>query len=93
MSTEAGKVVTISGWKRSGIFDAIQMGSKGLPSLDPFAEISPLPSVLQEFTEILSLESLFPSDMDRFKERIEVEDEESSEELEYEGGNAFDLFE
>ena len=32
----------MKGWKDTGIYDAVQMTSKTLPSLDPFADIDPL---------------------------------------------------
>ena len=38
------KKVIKSGWERSGILDAITLGSKKLPELDPFADIDPLES-------------------------------------------------
>ena len=38
------KKVIKSGWERSGILDAITLGSKKLPKLDPFADIDPLES-------------------------------------------------
>ena len=31
----------MSGWRAGGIVDTIEMGSEGLPSLDPFLEIDP----------------------------------------------------
>ena len=33
------KDVVIGGWKKSGSWDAIKLGSKNIPSIDPFAEI------------------------------------------------------
>ena len=36
------KKVIKSGWERSGILDAMILGSKKLPKLDPFADIDPL---------------------------------------------------
>ena len=29
----------MNGWKAAGIFDAVNLGSKGLPPLDPFCEL------------------------------------------------------
>ena len=39
MPTDEGKEVVANGWKKADIFDAIRLGSSGLPSLDPFADI------------------------------------------------------
>ena len=33
------KDVIIGGWKKSGIWDALKLGSRGLPSINPFEEI------------------------------------------------------
>ena len=37
-----GQEICIKGWKVSGIYDAVNMTSANLPSLDPFADIDPL---------------------------------------------------
>ena len=36
LSSEAGRDVIISGWRQSGIIDALELGSASLPTLDPF---------------------------------------------------------
>ena len=41
-SSDSGAKVIVNGWKASGIFDAVEMGSAALPSIDPFHDISPL---------------------------------------------------
>ena len=38
------KDVIIGGWKKSGIWDALKLGSRGLPSVDLFKEIQPMDS-------------------------------------------------
>ena len=38
----------MKGWVVSGIYDAVQMTSKGLSDLDPFADIDPLHDVQDE---------------------------------------------
>ena len=53
MSTEDGSKVSINGWKRSGIFDAVTDGSSALPSIDPFQDIAPLPSTNDGDNEIV----------------------------------------
>lgn len=42
MTTSKGKSIIESGWRAAGITDAIQLGSKNLPPIDPFQEIDPL---------------------------------------------------
>ena len=44
MSTEEGIKIIENGWKASGILGAVKDGSAGLEPIDPFQEISPLPS-------------------------------------------------
>ena len=45
LSSPGAKDVIIGRWKKSGIYDAIKLGSSDLPSIDPFAEIEPMDSV------------------------------------------------
>ena len=42
MTSQPGEEVIVNGWKASGIFDAVELGSTALPSIDPFHDISPL---------------------------------------------------
>ena len=42
MTSESGSTVIVNGWKASGIYDGLKMGSSNLPSIDPFQDISPL---------------------------------------------------
>ena len=42
MTTKKGKDLIDGGWKASGIFDAIKLGSEKMPSIDPFHDIDPL---------------------------------------------------
>ena len=44
LASEGGKNFIHGYWVRSGIFDAIMLESKNLPSLDPFEETEPLDS-------------------------------------------------
>ena len=44
LSSPGAKDVIIGRWKKSGIYDAIKLGSSDLPSIDPFAEIEPMDS-------------------------------------------------
>ena len=84
MSTNEGKEVAANGQKQAGIFDAVKLGSSGLPSLDPFADIYPLIESLQ-FLENLSLLTLFPEELDCFGEKIEESEDDSDSEWEPDG--------
>ena len=42
MTTTKGKDIIDGGWKASGIFDAIKLGSEKMPSIDPFRDIDPM---------------------------------------------------
>ena len=67
-STDEGKEIHANLWKKAGIFDAIKLGSSGLPSLDSFADICPLIESLQ-LRENLSLSTLFPEELDCFHKK------------------------
>ena len=41
LTSECGTEIVVDGWKAAGIFDAVNLGSKGLPPLDPFCELDP----------------------------------------------------
>ena len=100
ISTDEGK----DGWKKAGIFDAIKLGSSGLPSLDPFTDTCTLIESLQ-LRENLSLSTLFPEDLDCFREKIQESEDDSESEWERDDdsddcsepesdddGNTFDAF-
>ena len=42
MTSLRGKNVILKGWEKTGINDAIKMGTARLPSLDPFDEVDPM---------------------------------------------------
>ena len=79
MFTDEGKDIVANGWKKAGIFDAIKLGSSGLPSLDPFADICLLIESLQ-LCENLSLSTLFPEELDCFREKIQESEDDSDSE-------------
>ena len=81
MSTDEGKKTVANGWKKAGIFDTIKLGSSGLPSLDPFADICPLIEFLQ-LRENLCLSTLFPKERDCFREKIQDSEDDSDSEWE-----------
>ena len=66
MSSPEGKKIILSGWKKSGIFDAIHLGSTGLPPLDSFADLCPLMEAAGP-KEALSLTLLFPEELNCFR--------------------------
>ena len=77
MTTTKGQEVISNGWKRSGIYDSITLGSSKLPALDPFSDIWPLMEVAAPM-EILSLGSMFPQELDSYRWRVDdVSDDES----------------
>ena len=84
MSTDEGKEIAANGWKKACIFDAIKLGSSGLPSLNPFAGICPLIEFLQ-LRENLNLSTLFPEVLDCLREKIQESEEDSDSEWEPEG--------
>ena len=44
LTSPRAKDVIIGVWKKSGIWDALKLGSRGLPSVDLFKEIQPMDS-------------------------------------------------
>ena len=79
MSNDEGKEIVANGWKKAGIFDTTKLGSSGLPSLDPFADICPMTKSLQ-LRENLSLSTRFPEELDCFREKIQESEDESDSE-------------
>ena len=104
MSTDEGKEIVANGWRKAGIFNAIKLGSSGLPSFDPFADICHLIESLQ-LRENLSLSTLFPEELDCFRKKIQESEDDPDSEWEPDGdsddcsepesdddGKAFDAF-
>ena len=91
MLTEDGSKVSINGWKRSGIFDAVTDGSSSLPSIDPFQDMAPLPS-----TSDGDNENVYPIEVteDFVNLRLATDDDDSdwgNEEDDEFDRNAFDF--
>ena len=88
MSSTEGKAVIASGWKKSGIFDAINLGLSGLPMLDPFNDICPLIEVIP-LKGTLSLASLCPQELESYKAKVadEIDVDESEWEVDDEAGD------
>ena len=82
MSSPKGKVVIASGWRKSGILDAVEMGLSKLPVLDPFHDIRPLVDASLP-KEMLNLASLFPQELESYRTKItdEIDDDESEWEV------------
>ena len=98
LSTAHGKDIIIKGWKQSGIFDAINLGSAGLPSLDPFQDVDLLDS-LDSFSlfdtplSATNYEYDGDSSTKEISEEVESDDSERDEvDFDYGDGNAFDNF-
>ena len=82
MSSPEGKVVIASGWRKSGILDAVEMGLSKLPVLDPFNDICPLVDASIP-KETLSLASLCPQELESYRTKItdEIDDDDRNGKL------------
>ena len=97
LTSPSGKDIIINGWKQSGIFDAIKLGSAALPSLNPFQSLDPLDSL-----DSLTLFDTPPSAANLEYDGKEVEEKEASDDesedseweidFDFGDGNAFDNF-
>ena len=81
ISSPEGKAVITSGRKKSGIFDAVELGLSKLPVLDQFSDIYPLMEVIPP-KETLSLASLFPQELESYKTKVADEIDENESEWE-----------
>ena len=78
MTTTKGHEVISNGWKRSGIYDSITLGSSKLLALNPFSDICPLMEVAPPM-ETLHLASLFPQELDSYRWRVDDASDDESE--------------
>ena len=99
MTPPAGQAVSLKGWKVAGITEAVEKGSTGLPSLDPFHDIDPL-SFTPNVDEDNDFQTAYDDDDDDDEEQRSmyiceagVEDDSDDDEWVDADGNAFDLFE
>ena len=69
VSSPEGKAVIASGWKKSGIFNAVELRLSKLPVLDPFNDTCPLMEAIPP-KETLSLASLFPQELESYKTKV-----------------------
>ncbi|XP_057303392.1 uncharacterized protein LOC130640840 [Hydractinia symbiolongicarpus] len=76
-----GREVVLNGWKASGIYDAVRMGSTSLESLDPFQDLSPLPEsnsvITQPITDIINAPDLLKDSF--INVRVENDDDKEEE--------------
>ena len=99
-AAQAAQNVIQSGWKAAGITEALQVGVKGLGSLDPFQEIDPL--IEWEGDENSTIFNATEADIAVLKSKYSVDtqhDCDSGSDSEWENGdeidferNAFDAF-
>ena len=100
MTTTAAQNVIQSGWRTAEITDALQVGVKGLGSLDPFQEVDPL--IEREGDENSAIFNATEADIAVLKSKYSVDtqhDCDSGSDSEWENGyeidferNAFDAF-
>ena len=86
MTSSAGREICVNGWKKSGIYDAVRKGTKGLPKLDPFHDIDPL-------VEEVNLMSMISYGQENLNERQYCHDRypsDSESEWEDDDGNIFE---
>ena len=98
ITSEEGRKVIESGWEAAGIADAIRLGSKVLPSLDPFDDIDPLIDQFDVSTDInavcnLTEEQIEGNQKDTEEEDNGEDDDEDAWVLPEKQCSAFDIFE
>ena len=85
MTSFEGRSIVISGWRRSGIYDAVTKGSKNLVPLDPFFDIDPMIEVPVTFEDMPLMQENFVS---QYVTERNCDDDDSDDEWEDEEGNA-----
>ena len=95
MTTCKGSKIIESGWRAAGISDAIRLGSKGLPPIDPFQAIDPLleKNAAEEYKQLQAICGLTIDEQQiGYSPPINDEDDEDDEEyIDFER-SAFDAF-
>ena len=89
MTSEEGRKIISNGWKAAFITEAIEQGTKGLESLDPFFNIDP---ILNEDNQT-TVETL-PSqgDIDFFATRFVNDESDNEDHWEFEGIPLHNIF-
>ena len=105
ISSPEDKVVIASRWRKSGIFNAAELGLSKLRVFDSFNDICPLMEVIPP-KETLSLTSLFPQELESYKTKVvdetdenefkweaddADEDSDTNDECDHDVGNTFDI--
>ena len=94
ITSEEGRKVIESGWEAAGIADAIRLGSKVLPSLDPFDDIDPL---IDQFDVSIDINAVCNLTEEQIEENQKDTEEEDNDEdawvLPEKQRSAFDIFE
>ena len=95
MTSLRGKNAILKGWEKTGINDAIEMGTARLPSLDPFDEVDPMVRGRKEILDY-DLIAALSINKDRLVEGCTTVQGEGDDDSEWEDPNddgcAFDLF-
>ena len=96
MTTSQGKEIIMSGWKASGIIEAIKKGTVRLPNLDPFNDLDPLLTESPNTEECFDISELDEDQILAFATRDEENESDDEEgDLYYppdSDGNIFDIF-
>lgn len=92
MTSDEGKKYIESGWRASGIADAIKMGKANLPSIDPFDDLDPLLPSTEESGENFTLIAISAEQNGESKSDDENDSSEEDSEWEYDEHSAFDVF-
>ena len=103
MTSSKGVSIIKSGWRASGITDAVDIGLEKLPSIDPFEEIDPMmgdnrDTSVRNTLRLTAIASLTMEDLTLAESRNDISGEDSSSEEEWynpndeeTGRNAFDI--
>ena len=75
--------IILNGWKASGILGSVQDGSAGLPPIDPFQDLCPLPSSPHVANSDLEMPG-----SEIIGDFINEQDENDSEDSDWEGDNS-----
>ena len=96
MTTPNGMEIIESGWTASGVQDAMKVGSKGLPPIDPFEDIDPLIKDNEAANEANQQQAICALTADKlslgYLHHEESENDDSDWEWEHERGD-FNTFE
>lgn len=92
MTSVKGKEIIASGWRSAGITDAIRLGTKELPPIDPFHDIDPLVFGGEKSNQLQSICNLSLEEKKIGYSRTETSESDSEDEFELHNRGAFDAF-